>query len=42
MLSMSDQSVVVPVYVFSFFLFFENVDIICGGYCDYPLPARLV
>lgn len=43
MLSVSDQIVVVPVYVFSFFFFFfENVEIIAGGYCDYPEPARLV
>lgn len=48
-LSVSDQIVVVPVYMhlaFSFiylFGFFENdVGIIAGGYCDYPVPTRLV
>lgn len=40
MLSVNDQIVVVPVYVFSFFL--ENIDIITGGYCDYPVPGQLV
>lgn len=32
---------VVPVYVFRAFFGGGNVDIITGGYCDYPVPARL-
>lgn len=34
MQSVSDQIAVAPVYVFTFFFYFESVDIIAGGYCD--------
>lgn len=42
MLSVSDQIVLVPVYVFSSSYFCGDGDIIACGYCDYPEPARLV